>query len=153
VTAIRASISSIPAPAPDQSAHATTAPACSWTTSTGGVWKPNDSERQITDTGKTGYVGRLGESHLDNRNQCNDPSIADIPKPKQKHRLSAGKRPDGSANRQKRSTISPSSSRTPDSSDGLNVLACGASNYSVSHPYAGSLVAVSAVCADSCVFF
>ncbi|MEY3173099.1 MAG: hypothetical protein RLZZ436_1012 [Planctomycetota bacterium] len=46
-------------PAPNQSAHATTAPTCSRTTSSGGIGKPVDTGLQTTDPGKNGFVGRL----------------------------------------------------------------------------------------------
>ena len=48
-----------PAPAPIQSAHAIIAPARSWTTSSGGIWKPEDTGLQTTDPDMNGFVGRL----------------------------------------------------------------------------------------------
>ncbi|MEY3172566.1 MAG: hypothetical protein RLZZ436_479, partial [Planctomycetota bacterium] len=39
--------------------HATTAPTCSWTTSSGGIGKPEDTGIQTTDPDKNGFVGRL----------------------------------------------------------------------------------------------
>ena len=46
-------------PAPNQSAHATPAPTRSWTTSSGEIWKPEDTGLQTTDPDKNGFVGRL----------------------------------------------------------------------------------------------
>jgi hypothetical protein len=48
-----------PAPAPNQSAHATIAPTRSWTTSSGGIWKPEDTAFQTAEPDKNGFVGRL----------------------------------------------------------------------------------------------
>jgi hypothetical protein len=51
--------SSAPKPAPNQSVHATTAPTRSWNTSSGEIWKPEDTGLQTTDPDKNGFVGRL----------------------------------------------------------------------------------------------
>jgi hypothetical protein len=48
-----------PAPAPNQSAHAATAPARAWTTSSGEFWKPEDTGLRTTDPDENGFVGRL----------------------------------------------------------------------------------------------
>ncbi|MGV2336170.1 MAG UNVERIFIED_CONTAM: hypothetical protein LVR18_19370 [Planctomycetaceae bacterium] len=48
-----------PKPAPNQAAHATTAPTRSWTTSSGEIWKLEDTGLQTTDPDKNGFVGRL----------------------------------------------------------------------------------------------
>ncbi|MGV2338485.1 MAG UNVERIFIED_CONTAM: virulence RhuM family protein [Planctomycetaceae bacterium] len=48
-----------PAPAPNPSAHATTAPTRSWTTSSGEIWKPKNTGFEATDPDRNGFVGRL----------------------------------------------------------------------------------------------